>query len=139
LVKQVDVPIEKVFAINAPPSDIYAALQRDLASASQHEGDVYDVLRRERDREIELRVTLAGVPCILTYTLDQKPEYTEVTASLEPQGWRWVMFNVATFGLRKSNFEMILVQGLANLKAEVEGDLLDEDEYIEIDEGGSLS
>ena len=125
-------PIEKVFAINAPPSDIYAALQRDLAASSEHEGDVYDIVRRERDREIELRVTMGGVPCFLTYTLEQKSEYTEVTASLIPLGWRWVMFNIATMGMRRNNFEMILVQGLANLKAEVEGDLSGEDEEVEI-------
>ncbi len=126
-------PIEKVFAINAPPSDIYAALQRDLASSSEHEGDIYEVVRRERDHEIELRVTMGGVPCFLTYTLEQKPEYTEVTASLIPHGWRWVMFNFATLGMRRNNFEMILVQGLANLKADVEGDLPDEDEGEEVE------
>ena len=73
-----------------------------------------------------------GVPCFLTYTLEQKSEYTEVTASLIPLGWRWVMFNIATMGMRRNNFEMILVQGLANLKAEVEGDLSGEDEEVEI-------
>jgi hypothetical protein len=119
---RIDVAIEKVFAIHAQPSDIYAALQRDLGSASQHEGDVFEVLRRERDRLIELRVKIGGVPCFLTYTIEQKPEYCEVTASMVPFGWQWALFNIATFGMRRGNFELMLAQGLVNLKEEVEFD-----------------
>ena len=114
--------IEKAFAIQATANDVYAALQRDIASASAHEGDVFEVLRRERDRLIELRVTIGGVPGVLTYTIEEQAEHTEVAASFDPQGWRWIMFNVATLGMRRNSIEMVLVQGLVNLKEEVEAD-----------------
>lgn len=115
-------PIEKVFAIHGSANDVYAALQRDLASASGYEGDAFDVISRERDHRIELRVKMGGVPCFLTYTIDEKPEHTEVTAALEPHGWQWVMFQIATLGMRRSALEMALVQGLVNLKQEVEAE-----------------
>lgn len=116
-------PIEKVFAIRGTPTDIYAALQRDIGSASAHEGDAFDVVRRERDHLLELRVNIGGVPSYLTYTIEAKEDHAEVTASLVPYGWRWVLFQMATLGMRRSAMEMVLVQGLANLKAEVEGDV----------------
>jgi hypothetical protein len=113
-------PIEKAFAIRSSANDIYSALQRDIASASAHEGDVFEVVRRERDRLVELRVTIGGIPGILTYMITETPDHAEVSASFEPQGWRWVMFNLATLGLRRNSIEMVLVQGLANLKEDVE-------------------
>jgi hypothetical protein len=116
------VAIEKVFAIHGTANDVYTALQRDLASASPHEGQTFSVINRERDHRIELHVTMGGVPCYLTYTIDEKSEHTEVTALCEPHGWQWVMFQIATLGMRRSALEMALVQGLANLKAEVEGE-----------------
>ena len=115
-------PIEKVFAINGSANDVYAALQRDLASASPHEGETFEVISRERDRRIELHVKMGGVPCFLTYTIDEKTEHTEVTALCEPHGWQWVMFQIATLGMRRSALELALVQGLVNLKAEVEAE-----------------
>ncbi len=125
--------IEKVFAMSASANDIYAALQRDISSASAHEGDVFEVLQWDRDRRIELRVAIGGVPGILTYTIEEGPEQTEVAASFEPHGWRWILFNVATLGMRRNSIEMVLVQGLANLKAEVEDDetAVTEEEVIE--------
>lgn len=127
-------PIEKVFAIRGSPGDIYAALQRDIGSASAHEGDAFDVVRRERDRLLELRVTLGGVPSYLTYTIEAKDDHAEVTASLVPYGWRWVLFQMATLGMRRNAMEMVLVQGLANLKAEVEGDFEEEAEDSEVED-----
>jgi hypothetical protein len=119
---KVDMAIEKAFAIHASPADIYAALLRDLATASPHEGEVFDVIERERDRRLRLRVTIGGVNCYLEYTIEEKQDHTEVIATLEPYGWRYVLFQVATLGLRRSSFELVLVQGLANLKAECEGE-----------------
>lgn len=119
-------PIEKAFAIHAPPHEIYAALQRDIASASSHEGEVFEVLERERDRSMRLRVTIGWVPCILTYRIEEKPEHTEVAAVLEPYSWRYIAYQLATLGLRRGAFEMVLVQGLANLKTEVEAELAEE-------------
>ena len=125
--------IEKAFAMSATANDIYAALQRDISSASAHEGDVFEVLQWDRDRRIELRVAIGGVPGILTYTIEEGPEHTEVVAAFEPHGWRWILFNVATLGMRRNSIEMVLVQGLVNLKAEVEGDETEvtEEEVIE--------
>jgi len=117
----VDVAIEKAFAIRAPANDIYAALQRDIASASAHEGEIFDVLERERDRAIQLHVMIGSVPCYLTYTIEEKPEYTEVSARLVPHGWQYLVYQLATLGQRRHALEMVLVQGLANLKEEVEG------------------
>ena len=113
-------PIEKVFAINAPPQAIFAAIERDLAAAAAHEGAIYEVLRRESDRAIDLRVTIGGIPCTLRYALDAKNGHTEVTGTLAPYGWRYAIFRTMTFGLRDSNFAVTLVQALANLKAAVE-------------------
>lgn len=115
---------EKVFEIHATASDIYAALLRDIASASTYESSLFEVLDRERDRRLRLRVTVGFVPCILTYVIDEQGgrDACEVTARLEPYGWRWLAFQMATLGLRRHTFDLVLVQGLANLKAEVEQD-----------------
>ncbi len=118
-------PIEKVFEINAPPHVIFAAIERDLAAASAHEGETYDVLRRDADHSIDLRVTIGGIPCTLRYALEAKHECTEVTGTLTPYGWRYVAFRTMTFGLRDSNFAVMLVQALANLKAAVEAPIGD--------------
>ena len=126
--------IEKAFAIQGSANDVYAALQRDIASASAHEGDTFEVLRRERDQRIELHVKMGGVPCYLTYSIEEKPEHTEVTATCEPHGWQWVMFQIATLGLRRSALEMALVQGLANLKAEVEGEAIEQLDEVPLED-----
>jgi hypothetical protein len=122
--------IEKAFAIKATPQEIYQALERDVARGAGDPG--FEVLRRERDREIELRVTMGGIPCWLTYRLEPKPGYTEVVALLTPFGMKAALFRIMTFGMHDHGFEVALVQGLANLKESVEepapDDQLDEDE-----------
>lgn len=115
-------PIEKVFAINATPKEIFAAIERDLDAASAYAGDVHDVLRRERDRLIEMRVTIGAIPCLLTYRLDERDGHTEITGALSPYGWKYGAFRIMTFGMRKQVFEIALVEALVNLKAAVEGD-----------------
>ena len=114
-------PIEKVFAINATPKAIFAAIESDLAAASEYAGDTHDVLRRERDRLIELRVTIGAIPCLLQYLLDERDGHTEITGALSPYGWKYGAFRIMTFGMRKQVFEIALVEALANLKAAVEG------------------
>ena len=47
--------------------------------------------------------------------------FTEVSASLEPLSKRYSLYYLITFGHFKRNYEMLLVTGLANLKAHVEG------------------
>lgn len=114
--------IEKVFAIKAAPSDIYAALLRDIGAASAYEDTLFEVLERKRDERLRLKVNVGFVPCILTYVITAADGVTEVAARLDPYGWRWVLFQAGTLGLRRQNMEMVLVEGLANLKAEVEAD-----------------
>ncbi len=111
--------IEKAFAIKASAHDIYAALERDIATASGDDSG-FEVLRREPDREIELSVTIGGIPCWLTYRLDPRADHTEVVALLTPFGFKYAFFHIITLGLRNQGFEVALVQGLANLKQAVE-------------------
>lgn len=114
--------IEKAFAIKATPHNIYAAIERDLESAGSHSGETFEVLHREPGQSIELRVTIGDVPCWLTYRLTPMSDYTEVSATLVPFGWRYTLFRFMTLGLRQQNFEIALVQGLVNLKEAVEDD-----------------
>ncbi len=114
-------PIEKAFAIHGSPYDIYAALERDISDARAHDETTFEVLRKDPGRSIDLRVMIAGVPCYLTYTLKPKPDHTEVAATLVPYGWKYVLFQIITLGLRSDGFAIALVQGLSNLKEEVEG------------------
>lgn len=114
--------IEKAFAINAAPDEIYAALERDLAEAEAESG-TFEVLERHYPRSISLRVTMGGIPCWLIYRIEpQDGGPTEVVASLTPFGIKYLIFRIITFGLREQDFAMALVQGLSNLKAEVEGE-----------------
>jgi hypothetical protein len=113
-------PIEKAFAIRAPMDAIYAALERDLSDASQHAGETFEIIRRDPPRTLELRVTIGGVPCWLTYSLAAREDDTEVAARLTPFGWKYTLFRIMTFGMRDQGYEVALVEGLANLKAEVE-------------------
>ena len=124
--------IEKAFAINATPHNIFAAIERDLASAGQHAGETFEVIKRDPERSIDLRVTIGNVPCWLTYRLEPRAEHTEVVATLVPFGWKYALFKMMTFGLRDQNFEIALVEGLANLKAEVEDALEEVDESEEL-------
>lgn len=115
------VSIEKAFAIHASPSAIYRALERDIAGAQPHDSQTFEVLRRDPDRSLELRVTIGGVPCWLTYRLLPRDGYTEVAGTLTPYGLKYTLFRLITFGLRDEGFAMALVQGLVNLKEAVEG------------------
>lgn len=114
--------IEKVFAIQATPRVIYDTIERDLADASEHAGSAYDVLRREPPAEIDLRVTIGNVPCKLEYRIAAVAEGSEVTARLEPYGFKYAAFRLVTFGMSNQGFDVALVQSLANLKAAVEAD-----------------
>jgi hypothetical protein len=120
-------PIEKAFAIHAQPHEIFAAIERDLGAAREHEGDTFEVVRRDPSRSIELRVTIGGIPCWLSYTLHPTPDHTEVSVRLVPFGWKYTLFRIMTFGMRDQGYEIALVEALANLKAEVEGSPEDQD------------
>jgi len=118
-------PIEKAFAIKATPAEIYAALDRDLRSAEAEGEGEFEVLARDPGRSLELRVTLGGIPCWLRYGLQPQDGATEVTATLTPFGLRYTVYKIVTLGMRDHAFALALVQGLANLKAELEGDAAD--------------
>lgn len=123
-------PIEKAFAINASPHDIVAALENDLTSASEHEGDVFGVIRRDPGRSLVLNVTISGFPCVLTYTLIPRDDHTEVVAAVEPHGLRYLLFRMITLGMSNGGFDVILFESLRNLKESLEAS--DEDlELIE--------
>ena len=71
-------------------------------------------------RAIDLRVTIGNVPCKLGYEIVEVAEHSEVTARLEPYGFKFAAFKLMTFGLSNQGFEAALVQSLANLKTAVE-------------------
>lgn len=112
--------IEKAFAIQASPETIWDALWTDL-----REGDeaLYQLEGSTWPSRLQLKVDMAGMPCLLTYTLSpmQEAGFTEVAAALEPLSKRYSLYYLVTFGHIKRNYEMLLVNGLVNLKAHVEG------------------
>ena len=112
--------IEKAFAIKAPPDVIWDALWTDLAEGDE---SLYNLEGSSRPARLQLKVDMSGVDCLLTYTLRpmQEQEFTEVAASLEPMSKRYSLYYLLTFGHIKRNYEMLLVEGLVNLKAHIEG------------------
>ena len=112
--------IEKAFAIEAPPEAIWDALWADLAQGDE---SLYNLEGSTWPTQLQLTVDMSGLPCLLTYTLTpmQQDGVTEVAASLEPLSKRYSLYFLLTFGHIKRNYEMLLVEGLANLKAHVEG------------------
>ena len=124
-------PIDTTFAINASPQQVFAALERDLMGAREHQGSTFEVLDSRRPESLDLRVTIGGIPCRLRYRItgsDDDEDRCEVNAALTPYGWRYVFFKIITLGMRDQNFKVMLVEGLANLKAEVECPLEGEDD-----------
>lgn len=126
--------VEKAFAINASPEAIYAELERDLGGASEFEGRTFEVLKREPSKALDLRVTIGNIPCYLSYRIEPKPDHTEVAAKLTPYGMRYLLFRLATLGMREQIFAVTLVESLANLKEAVESNASSEFP----DEEGSL-
>jgi hypothetical protein len=110
--------IEKAFAIRGEPGDIWDALWRDLSAG---EAGSYEVEAAHRPDELRLRVMLGGHSSRLGYRITPREDGTcEVVASLEPHGLGYKMAQVISFNHIKRNYELILVQGLSNLKKAVE-------------------
>jgi len=110
--------IEKAFAIQASPECIWEALIGEMAAADPGS---HTVERADPPRLLSLRLAIAGVPALLTYRIAPQAGYTEVAARLEPSGLRYALFQFFTLGRFGSGFEVLLVEGLANLKRAVEG------------------
>ena len=113
--------IEKAFAISAEPGVIWDALWADLSGGEQ---GAFRVEAVHWPSELALQVSLGGIPSRLTYRIEPRGDHCEVSARLEPLGFRYKLAQVLTFNHFKRNFELILVQGLSNLKTAVEGEQL---------------
>jgi hypothetical protein len=109
--------IEKAFAINATPAAIWDALWSDLGAGEQCR---YSVEQSNWPNRFTLRLDLAGLPCLLSYRIVQRPQDCEVAATIEPLSRRYNLYQLLTFGHLRRNYEMLLVQGLVNLKQALE-------------------
>jgi len=113
------VVIEKAFAIEAEPAAIWRALTGELEVA---DASAFTIERAVPNELLSLWVDLAGgVRALLTYKLIPRAGHTEVVATMVPHGLRYAVFHIITFGRADTNYELVLVQGLANLKEAVEG------------------
>ncbi|MDZ4277584.1 MAG: hypothetical protein U1B78_00440 [Dehalococcoidia bacterium] len=111
-------PLEKAFAINAGPAAIWRALTGELEIADEA---AYSVERSVANELLELSVDLqGGIRAFITYRLIPRDDHTEVVATMEPQGLRYLIFRILTLGRADTNYELLLVEGLANLKRAVE-------------------
>jgi hypothetical protein len=120
-------PIEKVFAIEAQSVAIWDALWGDMA---QGEASRFRIERSNRPSLLVLQVDMAGIPARLTYRILEGEGSCEVSAALEPLSTRYFWLQILTFGRLRAQYELTLVQGLANLKQAVEAPA------EEIEEGG---
>jgi hypothetical protein len=111
--------IEKAFAIKAVPAAIWEALWADL---SEGEEGRFAVEHSNWPNRFTLRLELAGLPCRLSYRIGQRDDDCEVAVTLEPLSRRYLLYQMLTFGHMRRNYEMMLVQGLINLKQALEVD-----------------
>ena len=119
--------IEKAFAIEAEPAKIWETLWSDLAKGDEER---FSVERSSWPSLLEVRVDLGGLPTLLVYRIEPKEAYTEVSVTLEPLSFRYRVFQLFTFGHLRRNYEMLLVQGLANLKEAVEEGTASEEQEL---------
>lgn len=122
--------IEKAFAINAEPPKVWDALVSEFNLADD---STYEVEQSIINEFLALRVTFQdGIEAQITYRLIPKDGHTEVVATMQPEGLRYAIFRMITMGRSDINYEMVLVVGLSNLKAAVEGG----DRYLLPDDPG---
>jgi hypothetical protein len=110
--------IEKPFAIDAEPDVIWDALWADLQGGDT---GAYTLEGSSRPSRLDVGVKLGHVQCQLQYRIERKDGFSEVSATIVPESKRFGFYQVVTFGHIGRNYEMLLVTGLANLKASVEG------------------
>ena len=123
--------IEKAFAINAEPPKIWDQLTKEIGLADE---GVYEIDESIINEYLALHVKfLDGIEAQISYRLIPRDDHTEVVATMHPEGLRYSIFQMLTFGRSNVNYEMGLVVGLANLKEAVEGngDPLPEDAPID--------
>jgi hypothetical protein len=112
------VPLEKAFAIKAAPDAIWRALTGEL---EVDDSATYEVERAVPNELLSLWVDLErGIRANITYRLIPQGDHTEVVATMTPEGFRYGLFRMFTLGRYDTNCEVLLVQGLANLKQAVE-------------------
>ncbi len=111
-------PLEKAFAINATPSAIWDALTGELQVG---DSTAYTVERAITNQELSLWIELqGGIRANITYRLIPRDDHTEVVATMAPEGLRYSIFRMITLGRYDTNYELLLVHGLSNLKNAVE-------------------
>ena len=110
-------PIEKAFAIEAEPADIWQALWSDLAEG---EPDSYIIEHSNWPHALTLQIDLAGMSSRVAYKITPTAHYSEVSVTLEPLSVRYPLLQILTLGRMRTSIELVLVQGLANLKESLE-------------------
>ena len=110
--------IEKVFSIEAEPEAIWNALWSEVLAGQE---EAFKIEEAHRPNTLVLSLDLGGLPSILTYKIEPQDGHCEVSADLEPLSLRYRFYQIVTFGHMRRNYEMLLVHGLSNLKAAVEG------------------
>ncbi len=110
--------IETTFAIAATPAAIWQALWSELALG---EDSAFAVEGSTWPSRLQLKLPLAGIPCFLTYRIEPAEGGSEVTASLDPTGFRYLVCQLFTLGHFGQHYKMMLAGGLSNLKTAVEG------------------
>jgi hypothetical protein len=114
------VAIEKAFAIEAAPGEIWSALWQELQTAGEGTAELE---QSHRPNLLAVKVKLGSISALLTYKITQREQDCEVAVTLEPLSSRYGLYQILTFGHLRKNYEMLLVQGLANLKTALEGEV----------------
>jgi hypothetical protein len=111
--------IEKVFAIDGAPAAIWDALWSELGDGDPSR---FAVESSRWPSSLSVRVDLGGLPTLIEYAIEPRAGGgCEVAARLQPLSARYALYQVLTLGRMRTNYELMLVQGLANLKEAVEG------------------
>lgn len=110
--------IEMAFSIEAAQAAVWEALWSDLSSG---DATAYTIIEAHRPRILSLEISLGGIPARLTYTIEDRDDHCEITAVLEPRGFRYQLSRIISFNHIKRNFELLVFQGLVNLKLAAEG------------------
>lgn len=109
--------VSKTFAIEADASTVWDALWAEVAGPETAE---HTVESAHRPQSLVIALSLGGLPTRLEYTIESRDSGCEVTAVLEPLSVRYRLLQIVTLGRMHLNYELVLAQGLSNLKTAVE-------------------